>query len=581
MTVLLDTRVPRTLDHLLTQLTDDALRGARVEAWLFEGAARRRAAEHRLAAAGVRAQVRSAYKPLLHFFLEEVETAGLRHVTIRYPVCEPAASGRFLVEAYPLAPLLAGVDTRFVAGGPALSYHVELDYHDGTAAAHDVFVPSRVREDHLGERRLSPTGWLRITGSRGGRRDVDESLETDYETIFRTIIEAIQAHPWGPREPQFDQLVIRTEIPGEERRLPYYEECVSTGEAMHEDLYFSVLEVFKHRAGRPVDDRKTRPGQIVPDVHYTDGEPRARVALEPFAVAEPALPAVPLETAAQALSLERAHAELAALGGRRFSATSRQGRAVPGIYRAGTRPAIVVTAGQHANETSGVVGALRAARRLAEDPGANFAVIPVENPDGYALHRQLCAIHPRHMHHAARYTAFGDDLQSRTEEPWHEKAARLEACRLSGATLHINLHGYPAHEWTRPLTGYLPRGFDAFAIPKGFYLIVRHHPDWADRAVLLRTRLTERLARIPELVAFNRAQLASYRAHAGEPPFPVYHDLPCHTVEDERAATPLLLITEFPDETIYGDLFALAHTVQMHTVLAAEEIHAALDRPAG
>jgi hypothetical protein len=185
------------------------------------------------------------------------------------------------------------------------------------------------------------------------------------------------------------------------------------------------------------------------------------------------------------------------------------------------------------------------------------------------------------MHHAARYTAFGDDLQSRTEEPWHEKAARLEACRLSGATLHINLHGYPAHEWTRPLTGYLPRGFDAFAIPKGFYLIVRHHPDWADRAVLLRTRLTERLARIPELVAFNRAQLASYRAHAGDPPFPVYHDLPVQTVEDDRAPTPLLLITEFPDETIYGDLFALAHTVQMYTVLAAEEIHAALDRPAG
>jgi len=241
----------------------------------------------------------------------------------------------------------------------------------------------------------------------------------------------------------------------------------------------------------------------------------------------------------------------------------------------------VVTAGQHANETSGVVGALRAARRLAAAPDAHFAVIPVENPDGYALHRQLCATHPRHMHHAARYTAFGDDLQSRTEEPWHEKAARLEACRLSGATLHINLHGYPAHEWTRPLTGYLPRGFDAFAIPKGFYLIVRHHRDWADRAAAFRTRLVERLAAIPELVAFNRAQLASYRAHAGEPPFPVYHELPCQTVEDERAATPLLLITEFPDETIYGELFALAHTVQMHTVLAAEEIHAALDRTAG
>jgi hypothetical protein len=581
MTVLLDESVPRALDQLVQQLQDDAMRGACVDAWLFEGAEPRRAAEERLAAAGVRARVRSAYKPLVHFFLEDVATAGLRRATIRYPVCEPAASGRFLGEAYPLAALLTGVETRFLPGGPALSYHVALVYHDGTAAAHEVFVPSEIRVDHLGERRLSPTGWLRITGSRGGLRDVDRRLDTEYETIFRKIIGAIQAHPWGPHEPQFEQLVIRAEFPGVERRLPYYDECISTGEAMHEDIYFSVLELFKHRAGRTVDDRITRPGQIVPDIHYTDREPRVRVALEPFDTAEPAQPAVPLETADRPLSLAQVHAELAAIGGRSFSAASRQGRAVPGIYRTGARPAIVVTAGQHANETSGVVGALRAARRLAAASDAHFAVIPLENPDGYALHRRLCATHPRHIHHAARYTAFGDELRDRTEEPWNETGARLDAFRLSGATLHINLHGYPAHEWTRPLTGYVPRGFDDFAIPKGFYLIVRHHPEWAERAVAFRTRVTERLAQIAELVAFNRGQLASYRAHVGEPPFPVYHDLPCQTIEDGRALTPLSLTTEFPDETIYGELFVLAHTVLMQTVLVAEEIHAALDRTAG
>jgi len=578
MTVLLDETFPRTIDELTRDLADDEVRGARVEAWLFEGAAARRAAEERLATAAVNARVRSAYKPLVHFFLEDVDTRELRRATIAYPVREPAPEGRFLVEAYPLAALLSEVETRFVPGGPAPVYRVELEYRNGTAT-HEVFVPNDVRIDHLGERRLSPTGWLRIAGSRGGVRDTDRRLETEYEKIFRRAVEAIQSHPWRAQEPQFEQLVIRAEIPPGERRLPVGEECISTAEAMHEDLYFSVLEVFKHRAGRTVDDRKTRPGQIIPDVRYTDGVPRARVAVEPFAAAEPAQPApVALDAADRAPSLAQVHAELAAIGGRPFSAVSRQGRTVPGVYRAGTRPAIVVTAGQHANETSGVVGALRAARRLADAPGAHFALIPVENPDGYTLHRQLCAVHPRHMHHAARYTAFGDDLQSRTEEPWNEKAARLEAFRLSGATLHINLHGYPAHEWSRPLTGYLPRGFDAFAIPKGFYLIVRHHASWAARAESFRTQLTERLARIPDLVALNRAQLAGYGAHAGAPPFPLYHDLPVQTVEDDRAATPLTLITEFPDETIYGDLFALAQTVQMQTVLAAEEIHAALDR---
>jgi len=39
---------------------------------------------------------------------------------------------------------------------------------------------------------------------------------------------------------------------------------------------------------------------------------------------------------------------------------------------------------------------------------------------------------------------------------------------------------------------------------------------------------------------------------------------------------PLTLITEFPDETIEGDAFRFAHTVQMAAVLAAEAAHAAL-----
>jgi hypothetical protein len=38
----------------------------------------------------------------------------------------------------------------------------------------------------------------------------------------------------------------------------------------------------------------------------------------------------------------------------------------------------------------------------------------------------------------------------------------------------------------------------------------------------------------------------------------------------------LTLITEFPDETIYGEAYRLAHTVQMATVIAAEEAYAIL-----
>ena len=74
MTILLDARVPRTLATLLTTYGSGDRHGAVVEAWLFEDQPARREAEIRLARAGVRARLRSAYKPLVHAFLEEIPT---------------------------------------------------------------------------------------------------------------------------------------------------------------------------------------------------------------------------------------------------------------------------------------------------------------------------------------------------------------------------------------------------------------------------------------------------------------------------------------------------------------------------
>ncbi|MHB8732859.1 MAG: M14 family zinc carboxypeptidase [bacterium] len=580
MTVLLDEQVPRTLDRLLSRLEHDAAPGERVEAWLFEGAARRRAAERRLAERGVTAVLRSAYKPLVHFFLEEADAGTLRRATIRYPVLDGAHEKRFRLEAYPLAALYPGVDVRLLPAPGVSHYQVDLKRRGGGAETHRVFAPNRMREDHLGERVLAPAGWLRITRSGDDRPRIDEPIATEYETIFDRAMSAVRGHDWGTREPYFEQLVIAAEIPDVEEPLPYGEECFSTCEALHEELYFSILEFFKRRAGRPIDDRTTRPGQVVPDIRQGAEWPRVRVALETPAVeTHRAGSPVRLDSAAGPLALSEVWDAASALEGQPISARSRQGRPVRGVYRPGRRPAIVVTAGQHANEATGVVGALRAARRLAEDSGASFAVIPLENPDGYALHRRLCRANPKHMHHAARYTALGDDLQSRTHEPWDEKGARLEAQRMSGARLHVNLHGYPAHEWTRPLTGYLPRGFQTWSVPKGFYLILRHHRAWTPRVRGFLEALTARLAAVPGLAEFNRSQLAASEPHTGERPAPILHDIPCQITEDDAAPFPLGLITEFPDETIYGDLFVLAHTVQMETVLAAEAINAEMPDP--
>jgi hypothetical protein len=47
---------------------------------------------------------------------------------------------------------------------------------------------------------------------------------------------------------------------------------------------------------------------------------------------------------------------------------------------------------------------------------------------------------------------------------------------------------------------------------------------------------------------------------------------------DDRHDVPLTLITEYPDETIYGDAFIAAHTAQMATVVTAYDAWQNLDK---
>lgn len=577
MTTLLDERIPRTIDILLREWTKNEHRGVMIEAWVFEDEAARRAAEAVLSDAGVRARLRSAYKPLVHAFLEEIDTANLKSATVRYPVHEEADPLRFLSEAYPLAALLHGIETRFEPGAADLTYRITLAYHDGRIVERAVFAPNRLRPNHLDEIDLTPTGWLKVTGLSDGAQDRDEPLETEIEQVFDKVMAAIAAHDWPETEPYAEVLAIDVAIGGIERPLDYGDEVMSTREALHEDVYFSLLEFFKRRSGRPPEDRGVQPGQIVPDIRAGDGDAYVRVALRPFgAPQDPVRPEQNIETADAAPGLAQIHRELAMLPGETFEGISREGRPVRGIYRTGSRPAVLVTSGQHANETSAPVGTLRAVRRLLANPDSNIAYIPVENPDGYALHGRLCEANPRHMHHAARYTSLGNDLEYGLREPLYEIGARNQALAMSGAQLHLNFHGYPAHEWTRPFTGYLPRGFELWTIPKGFFLIMRHLPSWAETARTLIEAVTTGLSAVPGLAEFNRRQIEICSIHSGGTPYEIINDVPCLITADERHPSPLTLITEFPDETIYGDAYRFAHTVQMATVIAAEEAYASI-----
>ncbi|WHA43694.1 M14 family metallopeptidase [Agrobacterium larrymoorei] len=563
MTVIFEKRFERKLDKLIAE----AKKGESLQAWTFDDRESRLDAERQLAEKGVQARIFSAYKPLVHAFIEDIDLSDIVAIEIHYPVHQNAPENRFRLEAYPLAAMVGEREISFLGRrDDAFHYDVLLKTRAGDEKKITVPVPNRVHADFAGETSVSPTGWL-TRGTESGR------IETDYEALFTETMDAITTYPWGETEPYFEELNIRVTHPAADEMLHVGDERTSLREALHEDFYFSLLEFFQKKSGRPLGDRGLKPGQIVPEIIQSIGEISVRVELRPLSSGFTDGPEQSTDSAGQPLSHAQIQNELASIEGESFHAKTRSGRTVNGRYRSGSDSAMMISGGQHANETTGVAGALRAARLLSERDGAHFTISPLENPDGYALHQRLCKDNPRHMHHAARYTAMGDDLEYRTEKTAggfiNEKEIRFQAQSLSGALLHVNLHGYPSHEWTRPLSGYVPRNFAMWTVPKGFFLIARYHSNWENQAETLLDRVTKHLGAIPGLLEYNNRQIALYEIHAGETGFRIINGFPCLASVDDRHDVPMTLITEYPDETIYGPDFIAGHTAQMETVLSA------------
>lgn len=547
-----------------------SLTARQVETWSFDDAATRRAAEAAFAARGVAARCHSAYKPLVCAFRDHLDTEGLLRADITFPRHPDAGPARFLLESYPLSALFPAVDFAFAEGVETRdlpAYQLRLAYADGREVTQTVLAPNRSHADYTGEVTLSPCGWLVVDGA--ARR-----LATEYEALFHAAMQAIRTGPWQA-EPYFEELNITATLPIADEDLGIGDEVLSLREALHEDLYFSALEVFQRKSGRPVGDRHLQPGQIVPEIRLGPDH-TLRVETRPYDADSLTHHVEPLETAGRALSIPQIEAELARIPGERYGARSVAGRPITAVHHPGTDRGVIISAGQHANETTSPVGTLRAVQRLLARDGAHFAYCPLENPDGYALHQRLIADNPRHMHHAARYTALGDDLEYRQGPELYEKSIRLQAEARVPALLHLNFHGYPAHEWTRPLSGYVPRGFATWTIPKGFFLILRHARGWQPAAEALMDDVTRRLDAVPGLRAFNDAQLALFTRHAGDPGFRILNGFPVLIGEDDRHRVPLTMITEYPDETIRGDAFRAGHGAQMAAILAGYEALQAL-----
>jgi len=577
MTCIFSSTITPTIDQLIEKFGSLEYKGQLIEAWVFDDKKNRQRAEAAFLKLGIIAKLRSAYKPLLHFFLEEVTLPlkGLVRVEVHYPVHRAASDKRFLLEAYPLAALIEGAEIEFIASQSLQdSYDVILQSSKGDISRHSVFAPNHLHLDLIDQEHLSPTGWLKITGNND-KTSTNERLTTDYETLFIEGMKAVSEYAWGNTSPYFEELNIQVFLPWQDQALPYKHEVISLTEALHEDFYFSLQEWFKVKAGHLPHERDGQAGQIVPDIRYSEENTlRLKIETRPYQL-EQSKGRQTLDQAKTSISMQQIESELEQINEDSFEVQTVTGRSVHARYHKGSDFPVMISGGQHANETSGVIGALRAAQILKQQKSSHFTISPLENPDGYALHQRLISHNPHHMHHAARYTALGDDLEYRTKGRLYEKEIRHKARKLSHANLHINLHGYPSHEWTRPLSGYVPHGFDMWTIPKGFFLILRHSSEkkWGHYAEKFIHLVTSKLIKMPGVQELNREQIELYKQHAGQTNFRIINDFPCLISEGKPDDIPIQLITEYPDETLSGNDFIMAHTVQTATVLAAYEIH--------
>jgi hypothetical protein len=638
--------------------------------------------------------VRHAFRPALHWLLEEVVPslpAGTRRLTIE--ASRPADGSpeeRWLRELYPVAEIIEGrrpdlsVDLRIGGPEPEPRYRAwAADAAGQPRAQYELRPPVADGATPAGGRARRVTGGVRVR--RGDAPPLWRRVPTDAETFWSwwvdDVLPDLVSGASGRSDPPLHEIAVVARLSEPDERLDLDHEGDSMLEALHEDVYFGLIEAFE-RGREEAGSRRVSPGRILPFFHRREEGPlQARVTVRAWAddattilqdgrpvatgrssnaqlsgltvtgrgseptgltvelrgaaeddgrdgvarlawarekrprslpaglpvtvVVEPERAALPPETfppvpprpAEEPAPDRPLHPWEVEDHLRRWAAQRPEVRAVvphetwlgqslpvmelgtpagPAASlprRAAWKPTVLVSARQHANEATSTQAVFAWAQRLVAEAAvlrdANLVVHPIENPDGARLHAALVSVAPWHMHHAARYTAFGADLQS---EPVvggaliAESQLRRTTAERWRPVLHLNDHGYPAHAWIRAMTGFLPAGFEAWSLPVGHLTILASHlRDPGDAAQLreaLASTVEAALVVDDEVRDRSRAQVrrrARYRL-VDDGPF-VYRSGLAFWVEhrpptgqpDPGALAPLAtMITEVPDETVTG-----------------------------
>lgn len=139
-------------------------------------------------------------------------------------------------------------------------------------------------------------------------------------------------------------------------------------------------------------------------------------------------------------------------------------------------PSLYINNRHHANEVSSTNAAFVLLRQLLSDPQLtrlddrlNLVIVPLENPDGAAVHHRLQADNPQWTLHCARYSGIGREFY---HEHFREDTIHVEAHALTRLwrkwlpDVVTDNHGVAKNEWDEQFFGYIHPSYRGFWLPR-------------------------------------------------------------------------------------------------------------------
>ena len=189
------------------------------------------------------------------------------------------------------------------------------------------------------------------------------------------------------------------------------------------------------------------------------------------------------------------------------------------------KPTLYCSGRQHANEVCSTNYILKFTELIAKKEEyqsfikkMNFVFHPMENPDGAELAYRLQKITPYHSLHAGRYSTLGIDVghQVNADHPiLPEAKVRKNLTNRWLPDIHLNLHGYPSHEWVQPFSNYSPFLFRDYWIPRGWFVYYRTlslpiYEKWKEAGEAMKEYLIQGLTSDEEIRLSNKSLYNRY-----------------------------------------------------------------------